>query len=97
MALENYIEMRDRVDDPDFLLQRELEQALQQRHPQRFVPHYGMVTFMRIPYALALQRSEVQRQILVQATHGRDTLDDIDWEALARIVQERLPRLEDAP
>ena len=96
MALENYIEMRDRVDDPDFLLQRELEQALQQRHPQRFVPHYSMVTFMRIPYALALQRSEVQRQILVQATHGRDTLDDIDWEALARTVHARLPVLEDA-
>ena len=96
MALENYIEMRDRVDDPDFLLQRELEQALQQRHPQRFVPHYSMVTYMRIPYALALQRSEVQRQILVQATHGRDTLDDIDWEALARTVHARLPVLEDA-
>ncbi len=38
MALENYIEMRDRVDDADFLLQRQLEQALQQRHPNRFVP-----------------------------------------------------------
>ena len=96
MALENYIEMRDRVDDPDFLLQRELELSLQQRHPQRFVPHYAMVTFMRIPYALALQRSEVQREILVQATRGRDRLDGIDWEALARTVHERLPVLEEA-
>ena len=47
MALENYLEMRDRVDDPDFLLQRELERVLQERHPGRFVPHYTMVTFMR--------------------------------------------------
>ncbi|MEE7559844.1 FAD-dependent monooxygenase, partial [Xanthomonas sp. Kuri4-2] len=31
MALENYLEMRDRVGDPAFLLQRELEQALQAR------------------------------------------------------------------
>ncbi|AKC87875.1 FAD-dependent oxidoreductase [Pseudoxanthomonas suwonensis] len=96
MALENYIEMRDRVDDPDFLLQRELERALQERHPQRFVPHYTMVTFMRIPYAVALERSEIQRQILVEATRGRRDLAGIDWPALARVVEERLPVLEEA-
>src|SRR5690606_64460 len=49
MALDNYIEMRDLVDDPGFLLQRGLELALQARHPTRFIPHYAMVTFMRIP------------------------------------------------
>lgn len=96
MALENYIEMRDRVDDPRFLLQRDLERALQQRHPQRFVPHYTMVTFMRIPYALALERSEVQRTILEQATQGHDDLSAVDWAAMDRIVHERLPVLEDA-
>jgi kynurenine 3-monooxygenase len=96
MALENYIEMRDLVDDPDFLLRRELERALQERHPRRFVPHYTMVTFMRIPYALALERSEIQRDILVEATRGRRDLDGIDWDALARTVEARLPVLEGA-
>ncbi len=96
MALENYIEMRDRVDDPAFLLQRELERALQQRHPTRFVPHYTMVTFMRTPYAVALERSEIQRELLVEATQGRCDLSGIDWEALGRRVHERLPVLEGA-
>lgn len=96
MALENYTEMRDRVDDADFLLQRDLEQQLQQRHPTRFVPHYTMVTFMRIPYAVALERSEVQRRLLVQATAGRRDLSTIDWPMLDRRVQEALPVLEDA-
>ena len=96
MALENYIEMRDRVDDPAFLLQRELERALQQRHPQRFVPHYTMVTFMRTPYAVALQRSQIQREILVAATAGRDSLEGLDWDALARTVHAHLPVLEGA-
>src|SRR5690606_10061708 len=68
MALDNYIEMRDLVDDPDYILQRELELALQARHPARFIPHYAMVTFMRIPYSQALARSEVQRVILEDAT-----------------------------
>ncbi|MFT3762204.1 MAG: NAD(P)/FAD-dependent oxidoreductase [Pseudoxanthomonas sp.] len=95
MALENYVEMRDRVDDPDFLLQRELEQALQERHPGRFVPHYTMVTFMRIPYAVALERSEIQREILAEATRGHATLAGIDWAALDRIVVERLAPLQE--
>lgn len=93
MALENYIEMRDKVDDADFLLQRELERRLQERHPGRFVPHYSMVTFMRIPYALALERSEVQRDILVEATRDRTSLDGIDWSAIDRTVETRLAPL----
>ncbi len=95
MALENYLEMRDRVDDPDFLLQRELERVLQERHPGRFVPHYTMVTFMLIPYATALERSEIQRQILVEATHGLDSLDAIDWDAVDARVLARLSVLVD--
>lgn len=95
MALENYIEMRDRVDDPDFLLQRELEHALQSRHPGVFVPHYTMVTFMRIPYQLAYERTLIQRDILEQATAGHDSLATIDWNAVDAQVQQRLTPLQD--
>ena len=97
MALENYIEMRDLVDDPDFLLQRELERALQARHPARFVPHYTMVTFMRIPYSVAHARSEVQRGILVEATRGLASLEGVDWAAADAAVERLLPPLADAP
>ena len=96
MALDNYIEMRDLVDDPDFLLQRELELALQARHPLRFIPHYAMVTFMRIPYSLALARSEIQRGILESATRGHGSLDGIDWAAADAAVLAQLEPLEDA-
>ena len=96
MALENYIEMRDKVDDADFLLQRELERVLQERHPGRFVPHYTMVSFMRIPYAVALQRSELQRGILVEATRGLDTLEGVDWERVDAEVQRLLQPLQDS-
>jgi kynurenine 3-monooxygenase len=97
MALENYVEMRDLVDDPDFLLQRELERVLHARHPARFVPHYTMVTFMRIPYSVAHARSEVQRGILVEATRGLRSLDGVDWAAVDAAVERRLPPLADAP
>lgn len=94
MALENYREMRDRVDDPDYLLQRDLELALQERHPDRFVPHYAMVTFMLIPYATALERSEIQRDILIESTRGLERLEQVDWTALDAVVFARLEPLE---
>lgn len=93
MALENYLEMRARVDDADYLLQRALERQLAERHPQRFVPRYAMVTFRRLPYATALERGKVQRALLVEATRGRDSLDAIDWGWLDAEVARRLPPL----
>ena len=93
MALENYLEMRERVDDADFLLQRALEQALAERHPDRFVPRYAMVTFRRIPYATAFERGRIQRELLVEATRDRQSLDGIDWSTLDAEVERLLPPL----
>jgi kynurenine 3-monooxygenase len=94
MALENYIEMRDRVDDPDFLLQRQLERVLADRHPGRFVPRYAMVSFMRVPYAEAFARGHIQRHILVQSTKGLSELAQVDLPAADTLVLERLSVLE---
>ena len=93
MALENYLEMRERVDDADFLLQHALERALAQRHPERFVPRYAMVMFRRIPYTTAFERGSIQRELLVEATGGRESLEDIDWLWLDTEIQRRLSPL----
>jgi kynurenine 3-monooxygenase len=93
MALENYLEMRERVDDADFLLQRALERELAQRHADRFVPRYAMVTFRRLPYAVAQDRGRIQRALLEAATKGRASLDGIDWQWLDAEVQHQLSPL----
>jgi len=93
MALENYVEMRDRVDDADYLLQRALEQVLADRHPGRFVPRYSMVSFTCIPYATAFERGKVQRQILVDATKDCASLEDVDLAAADALVTGRLAPL----
>ena len=93
MALENYVEMRDRVDDPDFLLQRQLERVLAERHPGLFVPRYSMVSFLRIPYATAYARGQVQRQILVESTTGCSGIEQVDLLAADARVRERLQPL----
>lgn len=90
MALENYIEMRDRVDDADYLLMRELDRILAARHPGRWVPRYSMVTFSRIPYATALERGETQAQLLHQFIKDKPTLANIDLAAIDLVVREQI-------
>ena len=55
-----------------------------------------MVTFLRTRYAIALARSEIQREILLEATHGHTDLSRIDWVALETVVHARLEPLEGA-
>lgn len=59
LALRNFLEMRDWVADPRFLLRKEIAAALHERHPE-FVPLYGMVTFSHAPYSHALAEAHAQ-------------------------------------
>ena len=93
MALENYVEMRDSVADPAFLLRRELGRILAERHPERFVPRYSMVTFTRLPYATAFARGAEQDRLLRELTAGRHRIEDIDLGAADAKVRQRLEPL----
>ena len=94
MALENYVEMRDQVDDADFLLRRALERLLAERHPGHFVPRYSMVSFLRVPYAVALARGEVQRGILLECCAGKRDLAEVDLDHADALVRGRLQPLD---
>ena len=93
MALENYVEMRDSVADPAFLLRRELARTLAERNPDRFVPRYSMVTFTRMPYAEAFARGAAQERLLRELTAGHQRMGDIDLAAADAKVRERLEPL----
>ena len=93
MALENYVEMRDKVDDEQFLLQRILERKLAELHPERFVPRYSMVSFQRVGYATAFARGKIQRQILLTLTEGKSDIQDIDYGLASDLIQQQLEPL----
>ena len=97
MALENYVEMRDTVRDPQFALQKKLAFELEMRLPDRFIPRYSMVMFHdEIPYALAQERGAVQARLLEDLTNGCRTLAEIDLDAAVAKVCELLPPLSAA-
>jgi kynurenine 3-monooxygenase len=93
MALDNYIEMRDLVDDPQYLLQRHCERELAQRYPEIFIPRYSMVTFSRIPYDIAYKRGKIQKQILQSITENCSSLAAINWEAAGNLLHQHLTPL----
>ena len=94
LAVENFVEMRDRVADPRFLFRKRVELALQAKYPQLFVPKYAMVTFHRIPYALALQRGQVQDRMLTDLCEPIERMEDLDWSKADRLIRSELTPLE---
>ncbi|MDH3747108.1 MAG: FAD-dependent monooxygenase [Gammaproteobacteria bacterium] len=96
MALENYIEMRDTVRDPKFALRKELAFELERQLPDNFIPRYSMVMFHSdIPYAVARERGETQRQLLHEFTAGAERLGDVDLTAAIIAAKERLSPLNE--
>jgi kynurenine 3-monooxygenase len=95
MALENYLEMRDTVRDPKFLLQKSLSLELERRFPERFVPRYSMVMFHdEISYSMAYGRGTIQAEILAELTREVVALGDVDFDLAERLIHARLPTLK---
>ncbi len=96
MALENYIEMRDSVADPHYLLKRELAAELVARCPDHFMPRYRMVTFTHLPYRQCLERGRQQNALMEQLLAGRSDLQGFDFDAAANAVRREVSALPTA-
>lgn len=65
LALENFIEMRDKVADENFLLRKKIEAHINYLYPAKWIPQYSMVTFNdSISYAEAMQKGILQQKIM---------------------------------
>jgi kynurenine 3-monooxygenase len=60
LAIGNFIEMRDKTASKTFRVKKRLDHALEAALPGMYLPLYTMVTFTRIPYAMAAKRARVQ-------------------------------------
>ncbi len=81
LALHNFVEMRDLVNDADFILRKKIESKLHELFPEKWIPLYSMVTFHEnIPYSVAYETGQKQKRIM------EDVLKQLDieknWENL---------------
>ena len=93
LALENFVEMRDRVADPDFLLQKAVEKQLERTMPGEYLGRYALVSFHRVPYRVALEVGRVSDAILATVCAGKSRLEDVDLAWAQALVRERLGAL----
>jgi len=64
LAVENFVEMRDKTASKVFRTKKKLDHLLEGLLPGIYLPLYAMVTFSRIPYAEAARRARRQDRIV---------------------------------
>lgn len=91
LALNNFIEMRDRVADQKFLLQKKIEAAFSKKHPDKWIPMYSQVTFSpQIRYSDALVNGKKQEAIMQQIMAIPDIENKWEDEEIEKMLLEKL-------
>ncbi len=80
LAVENFVEMRDKVADEHFLLRKKLEAFLHAQYPDRFIPLYTLVTFSaHVPYHEA-QRIGRENDVIIDLLVAHEVISK-DWNS----------------
>jgi kynurenine 3-monooxygenase len=93
MAVENFVEMRDKVADPRFVFEKEVEKVLAREFPLDYVPRYGLVTFSRVPYRTAYEAGVRQQAILSELCNGIETPEQVDLVKAKKLITDKLTPL----
>ena len=67
LAVQNFVEMRDKTASKTFRAKKKLDHLLEAVLPGIYLPLYTMVTFTRMPYAEAAKRARFQNAIVYGA------------------------------
>jgi len=91
LALNNFVEMRDKVADPKFLLQKKIEAAFSKKYPDKWIPLYSQVTFSpKIRYSEALVNGRRQEAIMQQIMAIPDIENKWHDEEIEKIILEKI-------
>ena len=68
LSMHNFIVMRDKTADPNFLLQKKIEKKFANTYPHKWTPLYSMVSFTNISYSdawrVGMRQEKVMEQIM---------------------------------
>lgn len=91
LAINNFIEMRERTADPKFLLQKKIEASLHEKYPDRWIPAYSQVTFSpHIRYSEALKRGQKQEAIMQEIMNIPGVEQNWDSDAFLEKIISRI-------
>lgn len=88
LALENFIEMRDKVADPRFLWRKKIEAWIHAEYPSKLIPLYTMVTFSSdIPYNEALRVGREQDALMEHIMSLPEVIADWTSESSQQVIR----------
>lgn len=84
LAIDNFIEMQDKVNDPVFKKKRNLEMQLEQNYPN-YYSKYSLVTFKPdMDYAMAMKLGRAQDELLLEKCKSIDNIDELDQDQIMK-------------
>lgn len=87
MALENFIEMRDKVSDPQFQFRKKIEAVIEKEFPNLYRSRYGMITYTLIPYQVAQEAGLKQVEILDSLSQGLSDPSQLDLRKVKTVLE----------
>ncbi|GAB4330624.1 MAG: NAD(P)/FAD-dependent oxidoreductase [Flammeovirgaceae bacterium] len=87
LALQNFVEMRDLVGKPEFLLRKKIEARIHAQVPQ-WIPLYTMVTFSQMRYSEALRIGKLQDEVMADLMTDKNILNN--WESIDFSKEKRI-------
>lgn len=93
LALNNFVEMRDKIADPKFLLQKKIEANFSGKHPDKWIPAYSQVTFNpQIRYSEALKNGARQETIMKKIMALPDIENKWQEEELEKMMLDEIAK-----
>jgi len=90
MAIENFIEMSDKVADQNFLLQKQVEKVLNERFPDKYKSRYRLVVYSSLPYQYCQAIGKIQKDILTELCLNKTDLAEIDFTHALSLIDKKL-------
>lgn len=90
MALENYVEMSEKVGDEAFLLRKKVERRIEQEFEELYRSRYATIMYSHVPYRDAFDAGKIQQEILDELLLDVQRPEDLDLEQARHLIAQKL-------
>jgi kynurenine 3-monooxygenase len=87
MALENFIEMRDKVGDSKFQFKKKMEGLLEKNFPEFYRSRYGLITYTLTPYSIAQEAGIRQNALLEKLAIGLSAPEQLNLDQARKVLE----------
>lgn len=92
LSVNNYLVMRNKVADPDFLLLQKIERRISELYPDKYFPLYTMVSFTNIEYKTALEKGNAQEATIKELISTHAITAETSIERIDEIIHQHMAK-----